>query len=432
MRFTFGHDQVAFSLNDALIVVMLVLWPGSWIVLAVAVGVVLAHPRMARLKMVFNVAQYAFGLSVAVAIASSLHGGVIAAGVGMIGFWLVNALEISTAVSVSSGRPFLRSVWESSRLAMVQMAGNLSVGLLAAWLIEHAPIGLVALIVPLVLLWWSYRQQGERAAEARLFAELARGREEVTATSVETSAQAILMAAARLFSAVEVELLLRHPAGSIRYVGSDSGISLREPAEASGFAAPWVLRALQSRTVVTGVDGGRPYCSAVLGDPDQPLAVLIARRAHAAPGFERFDGRLAQVLVGQAEAWLSAADFTARHDAASSEAAAYGDATRAFGDLGARTAPSLVILRESADRLSRLANAFAGPAPVHDIVDELHAVERAVAALLGVITLSRDPDGRHSDPAAAGDRVSVGLLGPSGRPDTDWTTTGTLQPADLL
>jgi hypothetical protein len=84
------------------------------------------------------------------------------------------------------------------------------------------------------------------------------------------------------------------------------------------------------------------------------------------------------------------------------------------GDIGAATAPSLTVLRESADRLARLAESAGG---VDDIVEELHLVERAVASLLGAIALAADPDlvavhGQGSVPA---------------RPAADWTTTGVLR-----
>jgi hypothetical protein len=142
------------------------------------------------------------------------------------------------------------------------------------------------------------------------------------------------------------------------------------------------------------------------------LAVLIVRRPVRAGAFGRPDVQLANVLVAQAESWLSMADLSAQADEARGEVEVYKATGRVLGDLGADTAPALVVLRESSDRLARLASRFDGPDPVSQIVDELHSVERAVASLLGAIALAQPA------PEAAP------------RAESEWTTTGRLEPAD--
>jgi hypothetical protein len=102
------------------------------------------------------------------------------------------------------------------------------------------------------------------------------------------------------------------------------------------------------------------------------------------------------------------------------QAEAAEDAARALGDLGADTAPSLVVLRESAHRLARLADAE-GPASVHEIVDELYAVERAVASLLGAIAIAAETDLGRGITAGEGDQAAP-------RRSPEWTTTGVLVP----
>jgi hypothetical protein len=172
-----------------------------------------------------------------------------------------------------------------------------------------------------------------------------------------------------------------------------------------------------------GHDGERPYCSAVLGAPGHPLAVLIAHRPARSAAFTRADAQLAEVLVRQAESWLSVADLAARHDVAVGRAEAYGAASRVLGDLGEETVPALAVLRESAHRLSRLASRYDGPDAVDEIVAELYSVERAVASLLGAIALASD--------TAPADRKAITTGGPAGpaRPDAEWTTTGRLEDA---
>jgi hypothetical protein len=78
-----------------------------------------------------------------------------------------------------------------------------------------------------------------------------------------------------------------------------------------------------------------------------------------------------------------------------------------------------MVLRESADRLARLAETAGG---ADDIVEELHLVERAVASLLGAIALAAEPD---LVGVTAGNRITDAP--PPSRPATDWTTTGILR-----
>jgi membrane protein YdbS with pleckstrin-like domain len=410
----FGRQRWTFSLTEAALGAALVVSVGAWTVLAVGLGVALAqHVRhQPRLKREFNVAQFMLATAAGQALAGVLGGGVAGACAGMAAFWLVNYVLVAVAVSLTSQRPFRSLVTSSAPLSALHTAGNTSIGLLAAYLGMTAPLGLLGLVVPLALLWSSYDQQTRRSAEARLFAELARGQERETGRSSDVSAQVVVTAAARLLGGADVELVLLAADGPVRYLGDETGVPDRRRVGSDVFDEPWVLRALGNRGVTTGREAGRPYVSAVLGDPDAPLAVLRAQRGADSASFERNELRLAEVLVGQAESWLSVADLAARSQAAAERAELAGDAARALSDLGSATAPALLVLRESADRLARLAESAGG---VDDIVEELHLVERAVASLLGAIALAAEPDLLTAEaPLPA-------------RPTTDWTTTGVLR-----
>jgi hypothetical protein len=139
---------------------------------------------------------------------------------------------------------------------------------------------------------------------------------------------------------------------------------------------------------------------------------MEARRPRRGLPFTRAEEQLARVLATQAESWLSVADLTAQADEVRGQVEVYRATNRVLGDIGAETAPSLVVLRESSDRLARLASRFDGPDPVSQIVDELHSVERAVASLLGAIALAQP-----TTPETA-------------RAGSEWTTTGRLEPVD--
>ena len=209
--------------------------------------------------------------------------------------------------------------------------------------------------------------------------------------------------------------------GPVRYTGAETGVPDRRRVGSDVFDQPWVLRTLGERGVSTGRSGSRPCLCAVIGDTDAPLALLRARRGADAAAFDRHELRVVEVLVGQAAAWLSVADLAARSRAASERAEVAGDAVRALSDLGSATAPALLVLREAADRLTRLAETAGG---VDDIVEELHLVERAVASLLGAIALAAEPDLLRPSLPEPSARLSTE---PPARPGTDWTTTGVLR-----
>lgn len=422
VRIVVGRQGVTFALNDAVMAVaFLLIQPGAWVAVGMALGFGLAKFRnRPLLKLTFNLAQMFCAAAAGALVASLLGGGVFAACVGLGTYAVLNHLLVALPVAVTSSVPYPRVLVRMGPLAIMNAVGNLSVGVLAGWLWLHEPAGMLGLVVPVGLLWWSYKQQTQRASEATLFAELARGQERVGG-SVDASAQVITTATARLFGASQVEMLLRHPDGLLRYVGDETGVSARLRVDAEALDAPWVLRALAARGVLVGHDGDRPYCSTVLGDPERPLAVLVAHRPERSAGFTRAETQLAQVLVGQAESWLSVAELSARHDAAVGRAEAYGAASRVLGDISQETVPALAVLRESAHRLSRLATRFDGPDAVDEIVAELYSVERAVASLLGAIALASDAD-------PTGPAIPAGPAA-AARPDPEWTTTGRLEDA---
>jgi hypothetical protein len=425
VRLSLGRQGATYALNDAVLAVALVLAPGGWIPVGAAAGYALVKFRHSPWpKFSFNLAaEHLFAVSAAVVVTQLAGDSIGAAALGLLAFAAVNYLMVAIPLSATSGVPYHRVLLALGPLAVVHNAGNASVGLLAAWLLVHEPIGLLGLLVPIGLLWWSYQQGTRRADEARLYAELAQGQEKVAGTTVDASAQVVVTAAARLLGGAEVEMLLRHPDGPVRYLGDEHGLSARLRADGDAFDAPWVMRGLSEGGVRTGHEADRPYCSAVLGDPTRPLAVLIARRAPRAASFSRGDAQLATVLAGQAEAWLSVADLTTRHDEVVGRVEAYGAASRVLGDIGQETVPALAVLRESANRLSRLATAFDGPEAVSEIVSELHAVERAVASLLGAIALASDPVAVETGELTG----MVGSVGSVGLGETEWTTTGRIE-----
>jgi hypothetical protein len=413
-----GRQRWTFSLTEGAIGAAYVFAPGAWAVVAVTGGLLVAQlvRRQEALKVQFNVCQFAFGTALGTYLAHLLGGGVTGAISGMAAFWLVNMVLVAWAMSVVTRQRAWTLLVGSAPLAAVHSSGTSSLGILGAWLAERAPLGLVALVVPLLLLWLSYDEQTARTAEARLFAELARLQEQASGRSIDVSAQVVLTAAARLFGGADVEMVLMAADGPVHYVGDENGVD-RQRVAPDVLDAAWVIRALGAAGITTGSDDGRAFCSTVLGGGDAPLAVLIARRPAGSPGFGRREVMLAEVLAQQAESWLSVAELVKSRDEAVAQVEAVEGAARALGDLGANTAPALVVLRESANRLARLASGDGRPAAIGDIVDELYAVERAVASVVGAIARAAEPELAQLE--------AVGGETPP-RAVTDWTTTGVL------
>lgn len=413
----FRRQRWTFSLTEGVIGAAFVFASGSWTVLAVAAGVLVAQliRRQPRLKLVFNVTLFAASTLAGAAVAAAVGSGVAAATAGLVAFWLVNTGLLGLPMSIMTGQRLRSVLWDSVSVSSLQEAGTSSIGLLAAWLALNAPLGLLGLVVPVILLWISYEEQSARSAEARLFAELARGQQIAGAHSIDTSAEVVLTAAARLFGGADVELVRLGIAGSVSYAGDESGV-IRRTTDPAAFDQPWVLATLGSG-VRTGVENGQPYCAAVLGDRDQPLAVLRARRPVGGAAFGRREIALARLLVGQGEFWMAAAWLSVQRDAAVGHAVAVGQAAKALGDIGAHTAPALGMLHESATRLVRLAGALDAPGDIGEIVGELHVVERAVASLLGAVALSADPDLATAGAEFPNEATHSG---------PEWTTTGVL------
>jgi hypothetical protein len=368
------------------------------------------------MRVAFAVTQYGAATALGAEFAQGVGAEVWGAVGGMAVFWFVkNGLAVLAEV-FQTGNAFAPVIWERAPFEALHSVGAAGLGILGAWLAANAPGGLVALIVPVFLLWISYDEQATRAAETALFAELARLQERASNRSVDVSAYVVLTAACRVFDSPDVEMILLAQEGPIHFAGDAIGIDRRR-VDPAALDEDWVLQALAENGTVTGVEGDRPWCATVLGSGDSPLAVLVARRAEGRPSFGRRDVLLAKVLADQAGVWLaSAALAVPREDTPTPRVPL--DSARDFGGSTADADPALRVLRDSANRLARLTSGD-GPAEVDDIVDELHAAERAVASLLGAIALAAEPElvlGATEDDVVGGPRRSF----------DDWTTTGVL------
>jgi len=427
-----------FTATDAALATALVLGGGGWVAPALLAGAALARsrPRRSRVHFEYDLSALAAAAALA-ALAAATFGEVsgadsaVGAGLGMAVYWLVRHLALALAVAVTANRRLLRLLTSRAGAGLLECAGSASVGLLAGWLAGNAPYGLLGLVVPLVALSTVQNNAVRRSTKARLFAELARGRQETSGRSVDSSVEAVVIAAARLLGGADIELLLIATDDPVRYLGNEYGVSERTRVPPSAFDAPWVLPALGAARVGTGCADDRPCCSVLIGGRDRPIAVLVARRPPGSAAFRRQDADTVILLADQAASWLTGPGQVGGDRAVSS--AQPGDAIdHRLGEPSDPVAAAQLVLNTCAARLARLSTTAVAGERIAEIVEELYATERAVAVLVG--TIARPCHGGQPALAPAGlaqPALMAATLDPvGGTRGSDWTTTGALLPVD--
>jgi hypothetical protein len=206
--------------------------------------------------------------------------------------------------------------------------------------------------------------------------------------------------AARTLGGADVELLLSGPEGLIRYTGDESGLCRRERTDPSAFDAPWVRQVLARGGLRIAADDGQPSCAFAVGSGQTPRAVVVARRTLGGSRFTRRDAAFARALARQASPWLTPAP----------EPSVDPD-------------PRLEVVREIARRILRSPEPTAESGWSSALLDEVHALERAVAALLGSAPGGSIPPQRDRRALPTDDSEPSDSLG---SPGPEWTTTGRL------
>ena len=120
-----GRQRFTFSLTEGAIGAAYVYAPGAWTVAAVTTGLLIAQVvrRQERLKLEFNVCQFAAGTALGAAMAHAVGGGVAGAVSGMAVFWLANIVLVSWALSVVTAQRMWSLLVSSAPLAAVHSAG---------------------------------------------------------------------------------------------------------------------------------------------------------------------------------------------------------------------------------------------------------------------------------------------------------------------
>jgi hypothetical protein len=403
--------------------------PGLWVATVIAAaGLAVGARRLPGRR--WRSMEYASGsallqMAAAVAVTDLLRWAdgpaVAAAAGGLLVAAIIRHVMSAAGVALTAGRPVVSLLLPRLPAALLTAGGNGAVGLLVGWLLVNAPVGLAGLVVPGLVVASTYEVQARRGAEARLFAALATEQQRVAGGSLDQSVTVLMTVVARIFGGADVELLLSGPEGLVRYTGDErgqlEGVAGRVRTDLHALDAAWVRRLLASGSVLIGSDEGRPSCAFFVGSGHSPRALAIARRPLGGAAFSRRDIVFARALARQAAAWLAPVT-----------------------DSGPARDPRLELVRDISRRI------LASPEPAHDpqwsslLLDEVHALERAVAALLGSAPGGSIPpqrDRRAAGAASSGElavadetdsKLAAGTLAcPAPRRAADeWTTTGKL------
>ena len=415
----FGGQRWSFAWAEVPVAAALLVKPGSWIAVSVAVGVMSAQAmrRQPPVKQVFNTVQLAAAASVAIAVALPI-GGELGVTAGMATFWTANTALVAAAIWITTDRKFLSVCVDGAPLMALHSATNVSLAILGVWIATLNPTGLLALLAPAGLLAWALIDQIQRTGETQLLAELVRAHEDRVSDTTDEVVGALLEVGSRLLPNVAVELVVFTADGPHLYRRQSRGGVACHRMRVGDFSESWALAATSDDPVTRTRDDESEALLRV-GRAGSPLGLI--RMITTAPGatLNRQSMQVLRMLSRHAEASLSVDRALLSRDDALERASAATETVRALSDISADTAPALRVLRDSAGRLAALAaNAPADEVEVTRLVEELYAVERAVASLCGAITLAAVPGVEDTD----GDGVVLSV----DRAEA-WTRTGLLE-----
>lgn len=184
-----SEDTEHFTLGDAVWTAALVLAPPGVPTLAAVLGAATWQllARWPLRKIAFNVGQVALALTLA-ELVYGLGGGSrdpldpvtwVFAALAMAAAFVVNAGAVALVISLVSGEPLLKVMFDPWQINLVQWLGNVSLGLLGAVLWRVSPWGLVLLGVPCVLLYLAYREWVRSTIEANQMEQMMKGAEAI-------------------------------------------------------------------------------------------------------------------------------------------------------------------------------------------------------------------------------------------------------------
>lgn len=167
LRLSRGSSIKAFTLADAAIVPVLLLFPPGWALALVLAGIAAGQVVRGRplLQLSFNIGQFAVAASVAAVLLNVLRGdasvlalrSIGSAAVAIAVFGVVNTVAVTGVISRLEGRPVGELLREEIRLSSLNLAGNGSLGILVVLVWVHEPHLLPLVLAPGFAVHLAYR-----------------------------------------------------------------------------------------------------------------------------------------------------------------------------------------------------------------------------------------------------------------------------------
>jgi diguanylate cyclase (GGDEF)-like protein len=226
----FGGNGLMMHWGDTAFLIGLTLLPTPWLIVATTVGVLAAKlvQRMPAQKVVFNTAKATVGTAAACLVARAIDPdpivlqswrGLLALLAALLCLLVINELLVATVVSRASGRRLRDILQVPGQAHLVSVAGNLAVALVTIALIsldEQLVVVVPFLVICLHLL---YSNRVRTRAERETWQRIAEATDKFSDVNLESVLRDAVTGAAELFSADEVEALVRlgdEPPGLVR------------------------------------------------------------------------------------------------------------------------------------------------------------------------------------------------------------------------
>ena len=286
----FRRDTHTFSLSEIPIVVgMFVLTPGA-LIAAVAVGscIALITRRQSPMKLTFNLAQFALGVTAASAVFYSVTSasnalsplGIVAAFLAIAVNGAVSVLCIATVISLSERTVRYSNVPALLRFNLGANVINTSIGILTVIMLWRSPTTTWVLIIPsglVVLAYRNYTRMRKEQEGIELLYET--GQLLYSAPALGGAVVGLLEQARHVFNADVAQLILLNERGDAlsSRLGPDDFQQALVPTKVDLTEAPWA--AIVERPgvhVQIPSEPGRPLAGAIEGvDVDDGMAVAL-------------------------------------------------------------------------------------------------------------------------------------------------------------
>ena len=368
-----GRDgqRQSFTLTEGPVVAALAMWPGRYIVVGVALGVLLAQSRrrMPVYKMSFNVAQ--FGLAAAVAIrCTGLVGGQVGVVLALVLFAVVNEGLVRLVLRVATGRP-ASPLHGPGVVWLLHVSAATSIGLLAAHVLGNEPGLLPAFAAPVLLIVWSQEQSGRRRARTAVQRVLANQATALYGRSSEETGALLTRTAREVLAAGKVELVLLG-GGRLLRTTDDHGQIERGQMAPHLLAEGWPAEVLAA----SGSTSHDAWAGVVIGTGESPRALLSVWRDEGQEPFHAPDLAVLDTLAESAATWLD------QLPAAADRTIDLRRTVAGLGPEGAHVAEALSAIRTVRQRLESVSS-MASAAPVRaSLASDLRDAEESIAAFV--------------------------------------------------